>query len=324
MDSQPISEDIVRRLGFVRYLYGAAVEQSRLPEPMCASSVLTFHDAAELFLLLACKHKDTATPQTFMDHWEKLGHKLPNAQITQKQGMKELDKARANLKHFGIIPARDNIQEYLYTTKRFFEENTPTLFGVSFYGVSLADLVHNPVVRDTLKEALKLEEEGDLKGALGNVAIAFAKLVGDYRKAETFGFQVEPPAFRWTPSSKLAGRSIDPATEKINEQIYSLRKAIFPMQDAVAVIVLGLDYERYRRFRELTPEVAETKYREGDHFALRGGDLENLGSGRYIGSGQYEVKDDRFQSHFQPVATSETFRYCFDFVVDSAMRIQAS
>ena len=315
MDSQPISEDIVKRLGFVRYLYEAAVEQSRLPEPMCASSVLTFHDAVELFLLLACKDKDTVTPQSFMDHWEKLGHKLPDdTQITQKQGMKELDKARANLKHFAIIFVRDNVQEYLYTTKRFLEENTPTVFGVSFYDVSLADLVHNFVAKDRLKEALKLEEEGDLQGAIGNVAIAFAKLVGDYRKAEKLGFQVEPPRFSWSPSSKYAGGSVDPKMEEVNEQIYALRKALFPMQDAVAVVALGLDYERYRRFLRLTPSVREElrrTYWNG----------EGIPPMERIPSGQYKISDDQSP---QPAVTAETFRYCFDFVVESAMRIQAT
>ncbi len=66
-----IGESSMRRLAFIRYLYGDAVRQSQLPEPMCAASVLTFHDAAELFLVLACEHKDVGnTNLKFAAYWE--------------------------------------------------------------------------------------------------------------------------------------------------------------------------------------------------------------------------------------------------------------
>lgn len=38
--------------GFARYVLSLGVEQSQQPEPLSAVSVLTFHDAVELFLQL--------------------------------------------------------------------------------------------------------------------------------------------------------------------------------------------------------------------------------------------------------------------------------
>lgn len=41
------------RLAFIRLLHRQAVEQSIQPRPLSAASILTFHDTAEQFLILA-------------------------------------------------------------------------------------------------------------------------------------------------------------------------------------------------------------------------------------------------------------------------------
>jgi hypothetical protein len=51
-----LPETTARRLAFVRYLYGVAVQQSRYPEPLYGTSILTFHDSIELFLQLASEY----------------------------------------------------------------------------------------------------------------------------------------------------------------------------------------------------------------------------------------------------------------------------
>ena len=50
------------RLAFVRHLYRHGVEQADQPEPLRAFSILTFHDAAELFLGLALDHSGVVVP----------------------------------------------------------------------------------------------------------------------------------------------------------------------------------------------------------------------------------------------------------------------
>jgi len=40
-----LNESVVRRLAFIKYLYKVAIEQSQRLEPLCATSILTFHDA---------------------------------------------------------------------------------------------------------------------------------------------------------------------------------------------------------------------------------------------------------------------------------------
>lgn len=46
---------MMKRLAFVQMLFLQGVEQSRLPEPLNVTSVLTLHDASELFLGMAAE-----------------------------------------------------------------------------------------------------------------------------------------------------------------------------------------------------------------------------------------------------------------------------
>ena len=52
----PIDRQIVGRLAFIRFLYSEGVQQSRRPQPLASTAVLSFHDAVEMFLLLAAEH----------------------------------------------------------------------------------------------------------------------------------------------------------------------------------------------------------------------------------------------------------------------------
>jgi hypothetical protein len=128
-----IHESAARRLAFIRHLYEEAVRQAEQPEPKCVASVLTFHAAVELFLVLACEHLDVGDKRmAFLACWEELNRKPPDGGLTQKQAMSRLNEAREGLKHHENMPARSAIREYRYIMTLFFEENIPTVFGLDF------------------------------------------------------------------------------------------------------------------------------------------------------------------------------------------------
>lgn len=87
------------------------------------------------------------------------------------------------------------------------------------------------------------------------------------------------------------------------EQTDALKKAVEPMQEPMAALALGVSYERYRQFLDLTPEVG-MMLPEGE--AYEGPvptPLWGHGRPRYI--------------------TPETYRFCFDFVVETALTMQS-
>ena len=87
-----LEESTSRRLACIRYLYTQAFEQADQPEPFCAASVLSFHDAIEMFLGLACEHKGVSVPVSinFMQYWERLDPVLKPDSLSQKRSMTRL------------------------------------------------------------------------------------------------------------------------------------------------------------------------------------------------------------------------------------------
>lgn len=97
---------VIKRLAFIKYLYKLAVDQSKRPEPLCSASILTFHDAIELFLQLASEHLNVGKQQpSFMEYWDLISQKLSNQELTQKESMRRLNRARVALKHHGTLPS---------------------------------------------------------------------------------------------------------------------------------------------------------------------------------------------------------------------------
>ena len=83
---QKLPETTVRRLSFVRYLYQLAVEQSRSPEPFGAAALLSFHDAAELFLQIAVeKHNVGNARLEFMQYFEHLDARLAPDAVAHRE-----------------------------------------------------------------------------------------------------------------------------------------------------------------------------------------------------------------------------------------------
>lgn len=320
--SRLIHESAARRLAFIRYLYGEAVRQAEQPEPMCVASVLTFHDAAETFLVLACEHLDVGKKSmTFLAYWEELSRKLPDDGLTQKKAMSRLNEARVGLKHHGNMPARTAVQEYRYITTLFFEENTPTVFGVEFGNLSMAYLVRHPLLRADLEEAEELHGKGDVEGAVGKVAVAFYRLLDSRKKRNSplselrwpvrspspAGYSYGGPPINFRPQKGEADKD-GYARKKIGEileQTDALKKAVEPMQDAMVALSLDLDYGRYRRFLELTPPVAMMLPKDG------------------VATSDLYVPTPLWHHERPRQITSDSYRYCFNFVVEAAVRENA-
>lgn len=154
----------MRRLAFVRYLYETAVSQSHAPAPLKCASILTMHDAAELFLQLACEHLNVGAQQpSFMDYWDLLNKKLDSGELAQKESMRRLNKARVALKHSGTLPSDLDVEAFRATATSFLQDNTPLVFGVEFDGVSLAEYVNPESSRTILKEAQDAIAAGEIR-----------------------------------------------------------------------------------------------------------------------------------------------------------------
>jgi len=308
-------ESFIQRLAFIRYLYSMAVEQSRQPEPIGAVSILTFHDSVELFLQLAYQHLNVGTEKNipFMKYFDVMEPKLAGAKLVQKVSMGRLNNARVSLKHHGTLPATQSIEEFRASVTNFFEENTPLVFGLEFGSISMANLVKCAEARSSLEEANRLIQEGKTNDAMDKIALAFAQLVGDYEERGRTRYGHSPFNFGESltfESAFLMGiddRNLGKFVDKVKDSIEALRTAVKSLS-------LGLDYRRHVKFRRLTPHVI--RFIGGDRY-----EVVNIGRNEVlslsIGDHQEVVKLGRSE----PLSIEEC-RFCYDFVIESAIRLQ--
>ena len=282
----------VKRLAFIRYMYKVGVEQSYQPEPVNALALLSFHDAAELFLHLSVEHLSASKSNVeFMAYWDIINPKIKPDQLTQKDSMNKLNRARVQLKHHGIAPSKLNIEAFRVNITNFFDENTPKIFGIDFDSVSLVDLVVYDNTKSKLKAAQDLMQNDDAKGAIKEIAASFEFLIHDYEQQTLTEFRRSP--FSFGPSLTFDTSFFMHVEGKMGKFVDKVNKSISTMQTAIKVMSLGFDYRRYSKFKSLTPS---TFFRHDE------GDVHVLEPSEQI--------------------TMKSCKFCFDYVIECALRLQ--
>jgi len=292
-----LEKSVITHLSFIKYLYRVGIDQSFLPEPMSYTSILTFHDAVELFLHLSVEsYGGSKTSYGFMEYWEVIKQKLPDGmEVSQKVSMNRLNKARASLKHYRILPAKTDIEAYRASITNFFEENTQIIFGISFTEISLVELIQNDEVRSLLKEAEDLLGKNEILDSLDKISHGFDLLIRDYEDRKTGEHSWHSPFFFGEELTFLSGTSMGLEGD-LGEFIDKVKESIKNLQNAVKMLSLGFDYKKIVRFRLFTPEV------------VRSG-----GGGMYFNR-RYRDSDE--------LPTKNNVEFCINFVIESALKLQ--
>jgi hypothetical protein len=260
--SNPLSQQTIQRLAFVRFLHEQGVAQSAQPEPMSAAAILSFQDAVEHFLLVSADHLGVNLPSNmqFMQYWERLQPKLPEGQVLpSKQALGRVNKLRVDLKHHGNIPSSHAIAQAKADVTTFFTDATKMIFNVDFETVDMADLVAHTEVARLLHEAHTHFVVDDIVSAMAGLALAFEELLDHYTDRRVaawgrspFAFGKEVPTFRPEKSER---------NTPVARQVSALTSAALEMRQAMQVMALGIDYARYVHFNVLVPMV--TRYWNG-------------------------------------------------------------
>jgi len=275
----------MNHLAFIRLLYQQGIEQTRLPEPLSFASLLTFHDAVELLLVLAADHLGASLPRrdpNFLDYWQILRRTdifTAGVDLSGQPAMDRLNRHRNALKHAGAFPGREAVEDARSSVSSFFENNTPAVFAVEFATIDMADVVPHEPTRGRIKAAAAAEDAGDRMEAMAQLAEAFDELfrpyagspfgfAGSYGFGPTVkagpGFPIGLGAAMNAVASQLRSnqaRGLQAIGKKADDQIDQLKEAVAAIQRGMRVIAIGVDYARYNRFEQLTPQV----YGTGEH-----------------------------------------------------------
>lgn len=208
-------------------------------------------DAVELFLRAIMKDRSVAgqkVPDDFvkcMDYIDAAAAEDATKYVPFRAKLIELNKARVNFKHHGLIPDRADSRRLLGYVQDFFDRASEGFFGVRFSVLSVADLLTSAAVRCRLKEAEGSLRDADLQKALGLSAEAV-----DVAIRELLAL-LSPRSSRWPPS--FSARSADANLQFARDLEECLEDAVAGSERATIMLALAVNIGELVRFESVVP-----------------------------------------------------------------------
>jgi len=292
----------LKRLGYAKYIYSQGVEHiTHHTQLSNALAILSFQDATEILMLIIADEL-SYKPGDFMSNWsevEKKGKKLP-----LKNQMDRLNRLRVSFKHHAVLPNRDDVLDCQNNVRDFMVSATQSVLGLDFNSITLADLVENPTIRESLAEAEKALDLGQYEESMRLSAIAFA-----FIKREALGDH-------WHQFIMAGGsfelKDIDPkilhisGSDAIERNFIGIKKGLARSKrcfediiERLNPLLMGIDNFKFTRFRLLTPQTVIAMDGRTPH--------QNLGWNPYLN--KYNMN-------------KENATFCFNFVIDTALKGQ--
>ena len=302
----PLDPKTVEQLAHVRLLHQQGNEQSRRPEPLSAPAILSFHDAVEMFYVVACDHLGipASVDTKFNQYWTMIQAKVTS--LVQRRGLEMLNRARNDYKHNFQIPGARRIHDARDVVNEFLVASTPVIFGVDYSSVSMVDVVMQPNIKALLRTADSANGAGDRVEAMISVVDAWEALfepVPGRTDERPDPLRFGPRISRWMSEHDIAGylyhqdasRQRPQGNSNIAKLLVEVTEVVTELQHAAQVTAVGIDYAEYLRFRSLTPR--------------------RLG---YM-DGHWE-----YRAHGAYAPTEEHVAFCVQFVVAAAVRLAAT
>ena len=270
--SQALNPNTVRRLAFIRFLYSQGLEQAARPQPLAAAALLSFHDAVEMFLLLAAEHLRVNLDRntTFDGYWTQIAAQA-TLQLPSRNAMRRMNNSRVNFKHHGSIPSATDLEQFRGDVTTFFTDATQTVFAADFTGIDMTDLVTQQDALAKIRDAETHARQDDYPVALALLSQALHGLLHDY--ADRKRTSENTTAFSFGPEQGLDTLFTSQIRE-IDVQLYEHLRAITgvigTMQRALRILAVGLDYRRYARFYMLVPHFTHFTDEHREAFSVPG------------------------------------------------------
>ncbi len=286
-------ESLLKRLSIVKLLYKIGLEQSKQSESTAFLSILSFHDSVEMFLQIVSQNEKNVRmkDEKFHSYW------IEFPKLTMSAAMKKLNDLRVSIKHKGFIPVYQEVTDVRLSTTEFLNENIKIFFDIDFQDITLFHLIKFEEIRNHLIKGNENLLKNDLDGCVIEVSNGFYKLLDHYKDTKKsdddrseFDFistlYLDNPSYSDNMERKVYD-SMKDVILKINQNFSNVGKAL-------EVLLLGLDYRKFAKFRMLTPS-----------HVFKGED------GNYV-----------FGDTTKKTINKEYCQFLIDFVTDSCLRLQ--
>lgn len=294
MDTQIIT----RRLTLIKYLYYQGVEQSKKAETIAGFSLMQFHDAVEMFLLLVAENlgRRNFLRWEFMKFWQE----IPT--LTMETQMSSMKNRRRSLKHHGAFPSHDDVDECRINVGTFLTDNTKIHFNIDFSDISLVNLVSYEKTRGYLKESQEHLKNGNYYQCLLFARQAFIALLKEFENTKgnwfksIFNIGQEPrKTYKW------AIKAIDKKEYERNIAWFDdINETVKELRNAVKLTAIGIDYKKYALFNAVAPN----GWRDTD--------------------GVFHVRESEEYFNGRVKANDELCDMNINFIIDCAVKLQDS
>jgi hypothetical protein len=179
--SQALSPNTIKRLAFIRFLYSQGLEQAARPQPLAATALLSFHDAVEMFLLLAAEHLGVSLDRNtaFDGYWTQVSAQA-SVQLPSRNAMRRMNNSRVNFKHHGSIPSATDLDQFRGDVTTFFTDATRAVFNADFTSIDMTDLVTQQKALSKIRDAETYAGRSHYTEALALLSEALNGLLDDY------------------------------------------------------------------------------------------------------------------------------------------------
>lgn len=288
------SENLLKKLVLIRYLFTTAEEQSYQHGATASFSILAFHDCVEMLLVQIAHHEKKRTQKFFLEYW----NEIPD--LPYRGEMDNMNNVRVSLKHNAVFPSSDEIARCREDVKLFLTTCMNRYFKTDFIKLSLADLVIYEEIRNNIKEAEQLYNEDCLYETLLKCKMAFLRLLSLY----------ESDKQQWCNSILNIGKEISAEYKSVvprmdihkSRWFEQVTQTLNATRDALKISAIGIDYKKYVLFNLITPYVIKVCAPTDTEYKYQNESKEHFESTKTI--------------------TKNDCQFCMDFVIDSALKLQ--
>jgi hypothetical protein len=244
-------EILIRRLSIVKLLLRNANMLSQQNELTSFLSILSYHDAIDMYLNVAAEHQNSTIKKEKMFMKDFLGL-FPN--ILHEQSILKLNTNRNNIKHNSTTVGKIEVDSARIAANSFIVDNSKQLFGFEFNEVSLFELISYAEPKKLLIAAQAFLDANNFEDSMLNGIVAFDKLIKQYNankngiyKVPNFNF-TKDVTFRPGEFGRLEGteRHVKSTVEVIDENFKNISQAL-------EILALGIDYRKYVKLKAISP-----------------------------------------------------------------------
>lgn len=281
-------------LSLIRYQARQAEEQSRAAFPLANLALNGFQDAVESMLGLVAEHHNITrrNKSDFDKLFDDVSGKFSDL-ASYRAPLLALNTARVNFKHHGNETSRSTIERHRGTAMNFLADASRIGFDQDFESISMTAFVRDDEARGHLESAAATWRGGSADRAAEQLWLAFNRLIHDYeqRKVKYEGTSL----FRTQPPSRPS--DLDPSRSKAGKYLDEWLTALDERQKLLA---FGVDLRAYALFDAHTPSPYYPVTLDGQ-----------------------PPKVNFTRGPNTATLTEETFKRCYRFVLDTALRLGA-